>query len=248
MSTSILYHAYGIRGVHHKSTEFSGNSIIFHAQVTDQLVRCPECGCRKTIFKGQKVRRFHMVPFARKRCFLDLTMHRLKCCECGKIWWPRLPFMVGNRRIVRSFVQYVFDLLQFATIQAVAHRMGLSWYMIKQIHKEKLQKEYASIPLDEVTCIGMDEFSIRKGHKYMTVFVDLNTGRILHAVEGKGIEDIKPFLKVLSKRAKSLKAIAMDMHASYFLAVREVLPKVDIVFDRFHVMVLINRSIEEIRK
>jgi transposase len=248
MSTSILYHAYGIRGVHHKSTKFSGNSIIFNAQVTDQFVRCPECGCRKAFSKGRKVRRFHMVPFARKRCFLDLTMQRLKCCECGKIWWPRLPFMVGNRRAVRSFVQFVVDLLQFATILSVARWLGVSWDMIKQIHKEKLQKQYASIPLSEVSCIGMDEFSIRKGHQYMTVFIDLRTGRILHAVEGKGIEDIKPFLKLLSKKARSLEAIAMDMHASYFLAVREVLPKVDIVFDRFHVMVLMNRSIDEIRK
>ena len=82
----------------------------------------------------------------------------------------------------------------------------------------------------------------------MTVVTDLTTGRILHAVEGKGKEDIRPFLEKLAKKAKKLEAVAMDMSSSFFWAVNETLPQVKIVFDRYHVVALMNRGIDELRR
>jgi len=82
----------------------------------------------------------------------------------------------------------------------------------------------------------------------MTVFADLCTGRIVHAVEGRSVEDIKPFLETLSKRARKLRAIAMDLSPSYTSAVKQYLPGVDIVFDRFHVMKLLNEVLDELRR
>ena len=107
---------------------------------------------------------------------------------------------------------------------------------------------YRKIPLREVRYIGIDEFSLKKGHEYMTIFTDLETGRILHAVEGRSKDDIRPFIEKLSKKAKKLKAIAMDMSRSYCFAVREWLRHVDIVFDRYHIMALMNNAIDEIRR
>lgn len=82
----------------------------------------------------------------------------------------------------------------------------------------------------------------------MPPFTDLNTRRILHAVEGKGRGDIRPFLQTLARRGKKLEAMAMDMGSPYFLAVRETLPHVKVVFDRFHVVSLMNQAIDELRR
>ena len=82
----------------------------------------------------------------------------------------------------------------------------------------------------------------------MTVFVDLQSGRVLHAVEGTSKEATAPFLRTLAQKAKKLKAVAMDMSISYTSAVREHLPDVPIVFDRYHVMALINRQIDLLRR
>src|SRR5512134_3064068 len=79
MSTSILYHAFGLKGIEYKATHFVADRIIFSAEMNDQWVRCPQCGCRKTIFKGQKRRWFYMSPIGRKKCMLELILHRLKC-------------------------------------------------------------------------------------------------------------------------------------------------------------------------
>ena len=68
--------------------------------------------------------------------------------------------------------------------------------------------------------------------KHMTIFVDLASGRIIHAIEGTAKDRIMPFLRKLQKRAKSLKAVAIDMSRSFFWAVCEALAKVTVVFDR----------------
>jgi transposase len=156
--------------------------------------------------------------------------------------------MAGSHRYVRSFALTVLDMLRFATIRSVAEFLGVGWDLVKNIHKERLQFLYRKIPLHEVECIGIDEFSFREGHHYMTVVTDLHTGRVLHAVEGKGKEDIRPFLESLARRGKKLEAVAMDMSSAYFWAVRETLPHAKVVFDRFHVVSLMNQAIDELRR
>lgn len=248
MSTSILYHAFGIKGIHYESTRYEGDAIVIGARLTDQHIKCPECGHRKASFKGSKRRKILLSPMGRKRCFLDLFFHRLKCCECGNLWWPAPAFLEGKHRYARSFALTVLDLLCFGTISSVAHYLGVGWDLIKEIHKSKLSRTYKAIPLQEIRYIGIDEFSIKKGHEYMTIFTDLETGRIIHAVEGRAKKDIQPFLERLGKRAKNLKAIAMDMSGSYYSAVQEALPRVDIVFDHYHVAALVNQAIDELRR
>jgi transposase len=82
----------------------------------------------------------------------------------------------------------------------------------------------------------------------MTVVTDLKTGRILHAFEGKSKEDIRPFLEKLARKAKRLEGIAMDMSSAYYNAVIETLPRVNIIFDPYHIMALINQAIEDLRR
>jgi len=248
MSTSILYHAFGLKGIRHTSTHFRSDAVIFRAEMTSDLIRCPRCGCRHASFKGRKSRWFFMSPIGRKKCYLVFDFHRLKCEDCAHLWWPSLPFMTGKHRYVRSFALTVLDLLRFGTIRSVAHYLGVGWDMVKEIHKAKLRLLYRRISLHKVRYIGIDEFSIKKGHKYMTVVTDLRTGRILHAVEGKSKEDILPFLQKLARKARKLEGIAMDMSSAYFYAVLEALPKLDIVFDRYHIMALVNQAIEELRR
>jgi len=138
--------------------------------------------------------------------------------------------------------------MRFSTVEHVARFLGVSWGTIKGIHKAHLQKEYKSPALELLQYIGVDEFSIRKGHEYMTIFINLESGEIIHAVEGKSMDSVTPFLLQLKEKAIQLRAIAMDMNAAYASAVKKYLPQVDIVFDRFHVVALLNTAIDEIRR
>lgn len=248
MSRSLLYHAFNIKNVEYSSTRYIGKKIIIKAEMTDKIQSCCFCKSSRLIFKGKKTRFLHLPPIGRKRCVLELIMHRLYCKDCQHLWWPRLSFMVGNKRYSRSFALTVLDLLRFATIRAVAEYLHVSWDLIKQIHKLKLAIIYRRQDLSKLVYLGIDEFSIHKGHSYMTIFVDLQTGRIIHAVEGRSSEEVAPFLRKISQKALKLKAVAIDMSQSYFKAIKDHLGHVDIVFDRYHISALVNRSIDDLRK
>lgn len=244
----MLYHTNQIEDVQVKSIEYLANSLVFHVLFCPRKPLCPCCGDNNYSSKGIKLRKLRMAPLGLKAAFLHVEIHRLQCLTCLFAWWPPMPFVKPKKRITRSFERYVIELMRFATIKHVANFLGVSWGLIKNIHKGHLQQEYQNPDLSTIRYIGVDEFSIRKGHEYMTIFINLETGEIIHAVEGKSIKSVTSFMMELREKAKELKAIAMDMNASYASAAKVFLPNIDIVFDRFHVIGLLNASIEEIRR
>jgi transposase len=249
MSTSLLYHAFGLNGVKYISTKFIDGCVIFHAEVTSSIELCPECNSWKTHRKkGTKNRLLTMLPIGARPSFLDIKIWRIFCEDCQSLRWPKLPFTEGKKRHTRRFAQFAIDLLHWMTISGTAKVLNVGWDLIKDIHKKHLQGRYKSPPLKDLRYLGIDEFSLRKGHNYMSIFVDLQSGRILHAVEGRASQDIEPFLKVIKRRAHKLEAIAMDMSRSYISAVQEHLPLVPIVFDHYHISAMMNKGIEEVRR
>jgi transposase len=82
----------------------------------------------------------------------------------------------------------------------------------------------------------------------MTVVLDLETGQVLHAVEGRSSDDLKPFFKRLKAAHAKLRAVAMDMWPAYLLAAAEELPNVPVVHDRYHIVALANEAIDETRR
>jgi len=200
MSTSLLRQAFGITGACYHSTEYSQGKVIFHAEMTDKKFQCPKCSNTHFIFRGIRTRLIHIPPIGTKKSFLNLITHRVQCKKCKYKYWPQLPFLKGRGRMTKSFVRYLKSLLQFATIKDVANFAGVGWDTVKRIHKEFLQQRYQNIPLEDVKYISIDEFSIRKRHKYMTVVTDIKTGQIIHAVEGRKKEDVECFFKKLKKK------------------------------------------------
>jgi transposase len=151
--------------------------------------------------------------------------------------------------MIRSFERYIIRLTARMTLTDVSNELGLSWNTVRDIHKEYLKRKYSKpYNFKELYYLGIDEFSIGKNHDYMTIFINLDTAQIIHAVEGRNKEAIIPFIKKLVKKAVNLKAVAMDMSGPYESAMKEFFPFLNIVFDRFHIMKLINEAIDEIRR
>jgi transposase len=248
MPASLLYHTNQITDVQVKNTEYFSDKLIFHVTFNPKTSLCPCCKSDKHSKKGVKYRQLHMAPLGNKQAVLSVEIHRLICSDCLQIWWPKMPFVRGKKRVTLSFERYVVEMMRFATIEHVAKFLRVSWGLVKDIHKAHLKREYKTPDLSVVRYIGVDEFSIRKGHEYMTIFINLESGEIIHAVEGKSIDSVKPFMIKLGLEASNLKAIAMDMNAAYASAVKQFVPGVDVVYDRFHVMALMNEALEDIRR
>jgi len=134
------------------------------------------------------------------------------------------------------------------TILDVANHLGVSWDTIKNIQKRYLTRKYKQPRLRNITRIAIDEISIGRGHRYLTVVLDLKTGAVIFVGDGKGVDSLKPFFKRLRYSKAKIKAVAIDMSPSYIAAVLENLPESTIVFDRFHVIKLYNDKLSELRR
>jgi len=134
------------------------------------------------------------------------------------------------------------------TCQDVAEHLGLSWDTVRDIEKRRLKRDFAKPSLKGVTHMAIDEIAIKKGHKYLTVVMDLHTGRVIFVGDGRGAEALDPFWKRLKKSRANIIAVCSDMSAAYTLAIRSHLPEAIHVFDRFHVIKLFNEKLSALRR
>jgi transposase len=189
-----------------------------------------------------------MVNLGNKRTQLKIDVHKIWCQKCDKKVWIEPSFACGKLPMSKSFIRYIIQLTAMTTLLAVALFLGLQWKTVKNIDKANLSKRAKQFSFKKLRYISIDEIAIKKGHKYMTIFTDISTGQIIHAVEGRSEEALRPFLKLLSKKAKRLRGIGIDMSAAYASSVGKHLPTVSIIFDRFHVTKLLNNTIDKIRR
>jgi transposase len=134
------------------------------------------------------------------------------------------------------------------TCEDVARHLGVSWGMIRDIEREHLKRHYDKPRLKDVQRIAIDEIAVRKGQKYMTVVLDLDTGRVIFVGDGNGGEALVPFWKRLRRSRAVIEAVATDMSPAYIAAVQRALPDAIFVFDRFHVIKLFNEKLTAMRR
>ena len=248
MSTSLLYHGFGIVGYKYVSTRYEKGAIVFRIAEERSSLRCPKCRSRKIIRRGKKLRRFRTIPIGAKPVFIEIEIQRVFCLACQVVRQVKLAFAKWHRSYTRAFERYVLDLSRFMTIADIARHLGVSWDTIKEIQKRYLLKRHGRPSLKNIDCIAIDEISIGKGHRYLTVVLNLKTGAVLFVGDGKGAETLAPFFKRLRRSKASVKAVAIDMSPAYIAAVLENLPDASIVFDRFHVIKMYNDKLSNLRR
>lgn len=248
MSTSLLYHAWGLRGYRHEATEFVEGEIVFRLRQNEDTLCCGHCGGRAVMRAGVVVRRFKTLPIGGKPVWLELPVQRLWCAACNRTRQVKLPLADERRTYTHSFERYALELGRHMTIQDVAHHLQVSWDVIKDIQKRYLLRHFAKPRLKHVSQIAIDEISIGRGHRYLTVVLDLESGAVVFVGEGKGTTALEPFWKRLRSSGAKVQAVATDMSPAYTLAVHDNLPKAVHVFDRFHVMKLFNEQLADLRR
>jgi transposase len=177
-----------------------------------------------------------------------LRVPRIKCRDCNAVRQTPIEFADPRRSYTRSFAQYVLELARMMTIQDVAMHLGVSWDVVKEIVKNDLQRRFSNPKLKGLRQIAIDEICIGKGHRYLTIVLDLETGVVVHVGRGKGGDALLDFWKRLRRCGVKIEAVATDMSPAYIDAVTTHLPEAVLVFDRFHVVKLFNEKLSDLRR
>jgi transposase len=248
MSTSLLYHAFGIRGYQYTRTDYHDGQVIFSIHQQPQTCRCPACGSREVKSRGHVERRFRTVPIGTRATIVVLPIPRVECPACGVVRQVEVSFADPRRTYTKAFERYALELSRSMTIRDVARHLDVGWDLIKEIQKRDLSRRFAKPKLKHLKRIAIDEIAVAKGHRYLTVVMDLDSGAVVFVGDGKGADALKPFWKRLRPSRAKIEAVAMDMSAAYRSAVSKHLPEAKIVFDHFHIVKLFNEKLSDLRR
>ena len=248
MSTSLLYHGWGIRGYNYVKTSYGNGAIMFKICQDPQTVRCSNCGSGRVLPRGQIDRTFRSLGIGSKPVNILFPIPRVYCTNCKKTRQVRIGFADRRRSYTRSFERYALELSAHMTIQAVANHLRVSWDVIKDIQKRHLRRHFQRPRLKDLKRIAIDEISIGKAHRYLTVVLDIDSGAVVFVGEGKGADSLTRFWKKLRCAGTQIEAVATDMSPAYTFAVRNNLPNAKHVFDRFHVIKLYNDKLSDLRR
>ena len=249
MSQSLLYHAFGVReGYEYRSTKYLEGRVEFHLSVKDESIQCPHCQGREYWRRGIRQRRINTLPIGPKAVVLVVEVPKCECRVCGKSFEHSPPFAPAYRHYSRALARFVCELSRFMSLQDVARWTHLGWDTVKSIVKADLARRFESVPLSGVSRIGVDENYLGKKAKYVTLVVDLDSGRVLWVGKGRGKEALEGFWERLRRSGTRIEAVACDMSGAYWSAINEHLPEAALVFDHFHIIKLANEKIDEIRR
>jgi transposase len=236
---------YGYRCTKYETDE---RCLRLHIEPQPHKVCCPECGQREVIRRGEQTRSLMNVPVAGIVSWLIITIPRVECRACGIVRQIRLGLAEPRRSYTKSFARYVLELSQLMTIKDVAEHLGVTWDMVKDIQKSHLAKHYAKPALKDVKQIAIDEICVGRGRRFITIVLDLDSGAILFVGQGKKAESLRPFWRRLNAAHANIEAVAIDMSRAYQKAVAKHLPQAAVVFDRFHVVKLMNKKLTQLRR
>ena len=178
---------------------------------------------------------------------ITMDSPKVKCLECGAKTWHQPTFVEGQRRVTKTFEKALEAWLSKLTIQDAAAMFGVAWHTVSEVDLARLKK-LPRPQLSGLKRLAIDENYLGTRHGFVTVVLDLDTTAIVSVLKGRGKAALKPFFAKLKQARAQVKAVATDMSGGYIAAVMESLPKAALVFDRFHVVKLMNEKLSDLRR
>ena len=217
MSTPLLYHAWGVDGYLYVRTELVDEAVHFHVRKAEASPSCARCGCMAVSREGTRQVLVQTVPVGLTPVFLVLHLRMLRCRACHAVAQESREITEPRKRYTRPFAQYVLQLAEHMTLSAIANLLEVGWDLVKEIVASDLRQRAAARSWSAVKRIAIDEIAVKKGHHYLTVIVDLDTGEALYTAPGHDHTSLEGFFVRLAAEGAVLEAIAVDMGTGYLL-------------------------------
>ena len=239
----------GIARIIVTSIAFEGLCVVVAVKPSWRRPRCSCCGKVRPGYdhRGEPVRWVHL-GIGVIRIILEYAPRRVECPSCG-VRVELVPWARADSRFTRPFEEMTAYLAQITNKTEVSRMMGIAWRTVGNIIERVVADKLDAGRLENLHRIGVDEFSYRKRHRYITVVVDHDRQRVVWAKEGKSSETLNAFFDELGKdRAGKLETITIDMSAAFIKSIEAKAPQAQIVFDLFHVLKLASEAVDEVRR
>lgn len=180
---------------------------------------------------------------------LQVEHRKVWCDPCGGVRVEQLEFVDTSQRVTHRLGAYAVELCRRGlSVTAVADHLGLDPKTVKALDKTALEVEVGRTNYAGLRRLAIDEIAVKKGHNYMTVVLDYDTGRVVWMGRGRQTATLDQFFRKMPPTVRNcIRAVAIDMWEPYIQCVRRWCKNADLVFDLFHVVKAFNEVIDKIR-
>jgi transposase len=179
------------------------------------------------------------------------SLPRGQCKRCQKVMTVRAPWEGRSRSLTQEFEAFALTLMREMPVKKAGEILGETDQKLWRVLFAHVEAAWAGLSWENVVWVGADEMNRKKGHNYLTVFVDLEAKRVLLAVEGKDASVWERFADQLLKHnghPKAIAQVAIDMSPAYIRGVKDNFGNAAIVFDKYHVVSQVTQAVEEVRR
>ena len=211
---------------------------------------CPECGAEGRKVHDTVAKTWRHLNFFQYEAYLTARVPRVHCDACGVHMVP-VPWAREGSGFTLLFEALVLSLAPAMPIKTLAKELNMHdtrlWRVVRHYTEQALERR----DLSRVRNVGFDETSSKRGHDYVSVFVDLDTSKVIFATEGKDSSTLgrfKTFLEEHGGRGENIERMCCDMSQAFIKGAREHFPGAKLTFDKFHVMKAVNDAVDSVRR
>lgn len=247
--STLLRRLIGVTRLFVGSVRFEEDAMVVKVTPRWRLPRCAECGAICAGYDRARTRRWRHLNLGRLRIELEYRPRRVNCVRCGGVRVEQVPWAAHASNFTYDFEELAAYLAQVTDKTRVTKLMGIAWPTVGAIVRRVVDRKLDPDLLEDLRCIGVDEFGYRRRHKYLTVVVDHDRKRVVWTEKGHDAATLKAFFDKLGpERCAKIKYVTIDLSAAFIKAAKEGAPQAQIVFDRFHVQRLASDALDEVRR
>lgn len=211
---------------------------------------CPICGTSDCPAYDTERMTWRHLNFFQHQAYLNARVPRVRCDRCG-IRKVNVPWARPDSGFTLLFEALLMSMVSAMPVKAVARMVGEHDTRLWRVVHHYVEQARASTDASDVTRLAIDEAAARRGHDYITLFVDIDRARVLFATEGRDAETIAAFADDLAAHGgdpDTVNEVCIDMSPPFIKGIAENLPNAAITFDKFHAVKIVNDAVDQVRR
>ena len=211
---------------------------------------CPNCNAADCPVHDTAMQKWRHLDFFQHQAFLHARTPRIICPTCG-VKQIAVPWARAGSGFTLLFEALAMTLVTHMPVRAAANLLNEHDTRIWRIVGHYVEQAVARMDLAEISRVCIDETAAKRGHNYISLFVDIDARKTVFVTDGRAAATVAAFADHVDDHnsdASRIKEVCIDMSAAYIKGVTENLTEAEITFDKFHAVKLVNDAVDQVRR
>ena len=211
---------------------------------------CPDCAKPDCPTHDTVMKTWRHLDFFQHQAFLTARTPRITCPDCG-VRLIAVPWARPGSGFTLLFEALAMALVTAMPVKAAARLIKVHDTRLWRVIIHYVEAALARADLKAIRRIAIDETAAKRGHNYITLFVDIDSRRVLYIADGRDAHTVSQFADHLEAHkgdASHIKEVCIDMSGAFIKGVTDNLTEAEITFDKFHAVKLVNDAVDKVRR